>query len=69
VATYAAESRTLNKDIAKRLVSFERKVLRRMLEGIKVNKNWRKRRINAVVWRFRYTFSSQNELVELDWPC
>jgi hypothetical protein len=68
VATYGAESRTLNKDIAKRLVSFERKVLR-MLGEIKVNENWRKRGINAVVCRFRYTFSSQNELVELDWSC
>jgi hypothetical protein len=65
VATYGAESRTLNK----RLVSFERKVLNKMLGGIKVNENWRKRRIHAVVWRFRYTFISQNKLVELDWSC
>jgi len=33
----------LNKDIAKRLVAFERKVLKRILKGIKVNENWRKR--------------------------
>ena len=34
---------TLNKDIAKRLAAFERKVLRRIFVGIKVNENWRKR--------------------------
>jgi hypothetical protein len=63
VATYGAESRTLNKGIAKRLVSSERNVLRRVFGGIKVNGNWRKQRINAVC-RFRYTLISQNELVE-----
>jgi hypothetical protein len=43
VAASGAESWTLNKDIAKRLAAFERKVLRRMLVGIEVNENWRKR--------------------------
>jgi hypothetical protein len=42
VATYRAESWALNEDIAKRLATFERKVLRRMFGGIKVNENWRK---------------------------
>jgi hypothetical protein len=32
----------INKYIAKGLVTFERKVLRRMNGGIKVNKNWKK---------------------------
>jgi hypothetical protein len=32
----------MNKYIAKGLVAFEGKVLRRMTGGIKVNKNWRK---------------------------
>jgi len=32
----------INKDIAKRLAALERKVLRRMFEGIKENDNWRK---------------------------
>jgi hypothetical protein len=43
VATYGAESWTLNKHIAERLAAFGRKVLRRMSGGIKVNENWRKR--------------------------
>jgi hypothetical protein len=43
VATYRAESWTVDKDIAKLLVAtFARKVLRRMFGGIKVNENWRK---------------------------
>ena len=42
VATYPAESSTLNKDIAKRLADFEWKVLRTMLGGIKINEIWRK---------------------------
>ena len=37
VATYRAESSTLNKDIAERLVAFEWKVLRRIFWGIKIN--------------------------------
>jgi hypothetical protein len=37
------ESWTLNKDIAKWLAAFERKVLRRMFGGINGNENWRKR--------------------------
>jgi hypothetical protein len=32
----------LSKDIAKWFAAFERKVLRKMFEGIKVNENWRK---------------------------
>jgi hypothetical protein len=39
VATYGAESLTLNKDIAKRLVDFERKARRKMLRENKVNEN------------------------------
>ena len=41
LATYGAESWTLNKDIAKRLATFERKVLRRMSGGITVNKTFK----------------------------
>jgi hypothetical protein len=33
----------LNKDIGKRLADFERRALRRMFGGIKVNENWGKR--------------------------
>ena len=36
VTTNIAESWTVNKDTAKQLVAFERKVLRRMFDGIKV---------------------------------
>jgi hypothetical protein len=36
-ATYGAESWTLNKDIAKWLATFDRKDLRRMSGGIKIN--------------------------------
>jgi hypothetical protein len=43
VATYRAESWTLNNDTAKQLATFERKVLRRMFGGIQANENWRKR--------------------------
>jgi hypothetical protein len=43
VATYGAESWTLNEDFAERLAAFERKYLRRMFGGITVNENWRKR--------------------------
>jgi hypothetical protein len=43
VVTYGAESWTLNKDIAKGLAVFERKILRRIFGTIKVNENWRKR--------------------------
>jgi hypothetical protein len=42
VATYGSEPLTLNKDIAKRLAAFGRKVLRRMFGRIKLNENWRK---------------------------
>jgi hypothetical protein len=43
VGTYGADCWTLNKGIAKMLVTLERKVLRRMCEGKKANGNWRKR--------------------------
>jgi len=43
VATNGAESWALNKDTAKRLAAFERKVLRKGFGGIKVNENWGKR--------------------------
>jgi len=33
----------VSKDFAKRLATFERKVLRRIFEGSKVNENWGKR--------------------------
>jgi hypothetical protein len=42
VAIYRAESLTLSKGIAKRPAVFEKKVLRKMSGGIKVNENWRK---------------------------
>jgi len=42
VATYGAESWTLNNDTTKRLATFERKVLRRIFGGIKANENWSK---------------------------
>jgi hypothetical protein len=42
VTTYGAEYWRLTKDVTKRLDAFERKVLRRMFGGIKVNENWRK---------------------------
>jgi hypothetical protein len=40
VATYRAESWTLNKDITKWMAVFERKVLRRIFGGVKVNEIW-----------------------------
>ena len=43
VATYGAESWTLNKVIVKWMATFGRKVLKGMFEGIKVNEYWRKR--------------------------
>jgi hypothetical protein len=42
VVTYGAEVWTLNKDIAKGLAVFERKISRRIFRAIKVNENWRK---------------------------
>jgi len=39
VATNGAESRTLNKNIAELLATFERKVLRILCGGIKGNEN------------------------------
>jgi hypothetical protein len=39
---HGAESLALNKDTAKRLAAFERKVLKRMFGGIKVHEYWRK---------------------------
>jgi len=49
VATYGAETWTVNKDITKWLAAFERKVLRRMFWGITVNENWRKRYIKELM--------------------
>lgn len=43
MATYGTESGIMNKDICKRIVAFQRKVLRRKFGEIKVNENWRKR--------------------------
>jgi hypothetical protein len=43
VATYGTRCWTVNKNIIKRLAAIERKVLRRMFEGIQENENWRKR--------------------------
>jgi len=43
VATYGAESSMLNKDNAKRLAGFRRKVSRRMFGGIEVHENWGRR--------------------------
>jgi len=43
VATYGAESWTLNKNVAERLAAFGRKVLRRISGGIKANENWKNR--------------------------
>ena len=40
VATYRAESWILNKDITKWVAVFERKVLRRIFGGVKVNEIW-----------------------------
>jgi len=39
---YSTESWTVNKNIAKRLAAFERKVLIKMFGQMKVNENWRK---------------------------
>jgi hypothetical protein len=39
VAIYGTESWTMNKDIVKWMAIFERKILRRMFGGIKVNEN------------------------------
>jgi len=52
VATYGAESWLLNKDVAKWLAVFERKVLRRMFGRIKVNENWIKRYNKEVIQLF-----------------
>jgi hypothetical protein len=42
VATYGADPWILNKDNAKRLAAFDRKVLRKMFGGIKAHGNWRR---------------------------
>ena len=52
MATYGAESWLLNKDVAKWLAVFERKVLRRMFGRIKVNENWIKRYNKEVIQLF-----------------
>ena len=52
MAAYGAKSWSLNKDVAKWLAAFGRKVLRRMFGGIKVNENWIKRSNKEVVQLF-----------------
>jgi len=42
VATFVAESWTWNKDIDKRLATFDGRVFRKKVGGFKVNENWRK---------------------------
>jgi hypothetical protein len=42
VAICAAESWTLTREIVHRLAVFERKMLRRMFVGNKINENWKK---------------------------
>ena len=68
MARNGTDSWTLNKGIVKRLAAFERKIRRRMFEGIKVNENWRKRYDEELMQLrgFRYTFICQNKSVELD---
>jgi hypothetical protein len=43
LSAYLQILRNWFKDVAKRLATFERKVLQRMSGGIKFNENWRKR--------------------------
>jgi hypothetical protein len=52
VVTYGTESWTLNRDIAKGLAVFERKILRRLFGAIKVNENWRKRHNEELMQMF-----------------
>ena len=61
----------MNKDFAKWPAAFERKVLRRMFVGIKVNENWRNQHDKELMQLFGdlYIFICQNKSVELDWPC
>jgi len=42
VATHGAETSAMNRVVAKWLATLERKVLKEMFGGIKVNENWRK---------------------------
>jgi len=62
----------LNGDVDKRRAAFERKVLRRMVGGIEVNENWRKRYNKDLLQLFgdlvRQTFMCQ-KWVELDGSC
>jgi hypothetical protein len=46
----------LNNDIAKWLAAFEKKALRRMFRGIKVNENWRKPYNKEMMQLFRDLF-------------
>jgi hypothetical protein len=62
---HGAESLALNKDTAKRLAAFERKVLKRMFGGIKVNEYWRKL-YNRELMRLLFY---QKKSVELDLSC
>jgi hypothetical protein len=54
VATYGAEIWTLNKDIAKHLAAFERKVLRSIFGETKVNENWKKQYNKELLQLFGY---------------
>ena len=54
MGTCGAESWTLSKDIAKRLATFQRKVLGIMFGGIKINENWRKRYNKELMQLFGY---------------
>ena len=54
MATYGAEFSILNKDIAKRLAGFERKVSRRLFGGIKIHEQWRRRYNKELLQLFGY---------------
>jgi hypothetical protein len=61
----------LSKDVAKRLATFEREVLRRMFGKIRDNENWRKRYTKEVMQLCGdyMHFFCQIKLVELYWSC
>jgi hypothetical protein len=54
VATYGAESPTLNKGIAKRLAGFEREFARRMCGRTTLHENWRKSNNKELLQLFGY---------------
>ena len=53
----STRSWTLNKDIAKRLAAFEKKVFRRIVGGIKVSEKWRKQYNTELMQLFGDTLS------------